>query len=76
MVVVSEETGTISVANNKLLKRHYEKESVHKSGDLKDDLFKLLTGRTVAESTTGKSSATSGNGADPENTENGGERKE
>ena len=54
VVVVSEETGTISVANNKLLKRHYEKESVHKSGDLKDDLFKLITGRTVAESTSGK----------------------
>jgi len=76
VVVVSEETGTISVANNKLLKRHYEKESVHKSGDLKDDLFKLLTGRTVAESTTGKNSPAGENGTDPDNKENGGERKE
>jgi len=90
VVVVSEETGTISVANNKLLKRHYEKESVHKSGDLKDDLFKLLTGRTVAESASGvnvdgntkkqeqnKDSAdTVDRNVDTDNTGNGGERKE
>lgn len=52
VVVVSEETGTISVANNKLLKRHYNdigKGGRHKSSDLRDDLFKLLTGKSVSE---------------------------
>ena len=52
VVIVSEETGTISVANNKLLKRHYNdigKRGRHKSGDLRDDLFKLMTGKTVLD---------------------------
>ena len=52
VVIVSEETGTISVANNKLLKRHYNdigKGGRHKSGDLRDDLFKLMTGKSVAD---------------------------
>ncbi len=38
VIVVSEETGTISIANNGILKRGYN------SGTLKDDLFLLLTG--------------------------------
>ena len=52
VVIVSEETGTISVANNKLLKRHYNdigKGGRRKSGDLRDDLFKLMTGKSVSE---------------------------
>lgn len=52
VVIVSEETGTISVANNKLLKRHYNdvgKGGRHKSTDLRDDLFKLMTGKTVLD---------------------------
>lgn len=52
VVVVSEETGTISVANNKLLKRDYNDIGIggkHKSTDLRDDLFKLMTGRTVED---------------------------
>ena len=40
VIVVSEETGTISIANNGILKRGYN------SGTLKDDLFLLLTGNT------------------------------
>jgi diadenylate cyclase len=40
VVVVSEETGIISIANNGILKRDYN------SGTLKDDLFLLLTGTT------------------------------
>jgi diadenylate cyclase len=40
VIVVSEETGTISIANNGILKRGYN------SGTLKDDLFLLLTGST------------------------------
>lgn len=40
VIVVSEETGTISIANNGVLKRNYN------SGTLKDDLFLLLTGTT------------------------------
>ena len=40
VIVVSEETGTISIANNGILKRDYN------SGTLKDDLFLLLTGNT------------------------------
>ena len=49
----------------------------HKSGDLKDDLFKLITGRTVAESTSGKSSDVGDkkpNGTEKD--ENGGADKE
>ncbi len=52
VVVVSEESGNISVANNKLLKRDYHdigKGGKHKSSDLRDDLFKLLTGKNVSE---------------------------
>lgn len=52
VVVVSEETGNISVANNRLLKRHYNdigKGGRHKSNDLRDDLFKLLTGKSVED---------------------------
>ena len=52
VLVVSEETGTISIANNKLLKRHYNdigKGGRHKSSDLRDDLFKLMTGKSVAD---------------------------
>jgi diadenylate cyclase len=40
VIIVSEETGTISIANNGILKRDYN------SGTLKDDLFLLLTGST------------------------------
>ena len=52
VVVVSEESGNISVANNKLLKRDYHdigKGGKHKSNDLRDDLFKLMTGKAVAD---------------------------
>ena len=52
VVVVSEESGNISVANNKLLKRDYNdigKGGKHKSSDLRDDLFKLMTGKSVAD---------------------------
>ncbi len=50
VVVVSEETGNISIANNRLLKRDYNdigKGGKHKSSDLRDDLYKLLTGKSV-----------------------------
>lgn len=50
VVIVSEETGNISIANNSLLKRNYHligKKGKHKSTDLRDDLFKLLTGKSV-----------------------------
>ena len=50
VVIVSEETGNISIANNNLLKRNYHaigKRGKHKSTDLRDDLFKLLTGKSV-----------------------------
>lgn len=53
VVVVSEETGNISIANNKLLNRDYHdigKGGKHKSTDLRDDLYKLLTGKSVSES--------------------------
>ena len=40
VLVVSEETGTVSIANNGVLKRGYN------SGTLKDDLFLLLSGNT------------------------------
>lgn len=52
VIVVSEETGNISIANNKLLKRNYNdigKGGTHKSVDLRDDLFKLMTGKSVAD---------------------------
>ncbi len=54
VVVVSEETGNISIANNKLLKRNYDdigKGGKHKSNDLRDDLFKLMTGKNVNDIT-------------------------
>ena len=54
VVVVSEETGNISIANNKLLNRDYNdigKGGKHKSTDLRDDLYKLMTGKNVHEST-------------------------
>lgn len=50
VVVVSEETGNISIANNKLLNRDYQdigKGGKHKSNDLRDDLYKLMTGKNV-----------------------------
>lgn len=50
VVVVSEETGNISIANNKLLNRDYNdigKNGKHKSNDLRDDLYKLMTGKSV-----------------------------
>ena len=50
VVVVSEETGNISIANNKLLNRDYNdigKDGKHKSNDLRDDLYKLMTGKSV-----------------------------
>ena len=50
VVVVSEETGNISIANNKILQRDYQdigKDGKHKSNDLRDDLYKLLTGNSV-----------------------------
>lgn len=50
VIVVSEETGNISVANNRLLKRDYNdigQGGKHKSNDLRDDLYKLMTGKTV-----------------------------
>jgi diadenylate cyclase len=52
VVVISEETGNISVANNKLLKRDYNdvgKGGKHKTVDLRDDLFKLMTGKSIAD---------------------------
>lgn len=54
VVVVSEETGNISIANNRLLKRDYNdigKGGKHKSNDLRDDLYKLMTGKNVDEPT-------------------------
>lgn len=50
VVVVSEETGNISIANNKILNRDYQdigKNGKHKSNDLRDDLYKLMTGNSV-----------------------------
>jgi diadenylate cyclase len=50
VVVVSEETGNISIANNKLLNRDYNdigKGGKHKSNDLRDDLYKLMTGKSI-----------------------------
>lgn len=52
VLVVSEESGNISIANNKILKRDYQdigKNGKHKSSDLRDDLFKLMTGKSVSE---------------------------
>lgn len=52
VVVVSEETGNISIANNKILNRDYQdigKDGKHKSNDLRDDLYKLMTGSSVNE---------------------------
>ena len=52
VVVVSEETGNISIANNKILQRDYQdigKGGKHKSNDLRDDLYKLMTGSSVNE---------------------------
>ena len=42
-IVVSEETGIISIANNGIMKRGYN------SGSIKEDLFLLLTGNTSKE---------------------------
>ena len=61
VIVVSEESGTISVANNKLLKRDYNDIGLggkHKSNDLRDDLFKLMTGKSVADMTVEKAKNT------------------
>ncbi len=52
VVVVSEETGNISIANNKILNRDYQdigKGGKHKSNDLRDDLYKFMTGSSVNE---------------------------
>lgn len=52
VVVVSEETGNISVANNNILKRDYQNIGVgekHKSNDLRNDLFLLLTGKSAGD---------------------------
>ena len=52
VVVVSEETGNISIANNRLLRRDYNdigKGGAHKSNDLRDDLYKLMTGKSIDE---------------------------
>lgn len=52
VVIVSEETGNISIANNKVLNRDYQdigKGGKHKAGDLRDDLYKLMTGNSVNE---------------------------
>ena len=52
VVVVSEETGNISIANNRILNRGYQdigKNGKHKSNDLRDDLYKLMTGNSVNE---------------------------
>ena len=54
VVVVSEETGNISIANNKILQRGYQdigKGGKHRSNDLRDDLYKLMTGVSVNEDT-------------------------
>lgn len=70
VLIVSEETGTISIANNKLLKRHYNdigKGGRHKSSDLRDDLFKLMTGKSVSELSTYE-----GEGEQGKNKKNGG----
>ncbi len=52
VVVVSEETGIISIANNKELKRDYQdigKGGRHNSSDLRDDLYRFMTGSSVVE---------------------------
>ena len=54
VIVVSEETGNISVANNRILKRSYNdigKGGEHMSTDLRDDLYKLMTGKSVDDPT-------------------------
>ena len=54
LIVVSEETGNISVANNRILKRSYNdigKGGKHMSTDLRDDLYKLMTGKSVDDPT-------------------------
>ncbi len=54
VVVVSEETGNISIANNNILKRDYHdigKDGKHKSNDLRDDLLKLIAGDEAKEET-------------------------
>lgn len=50
VVVVSEETGNISIANSNILQRDYQdigKNGKHKSNDLRDDLYKLMTGNPL-----------------------------
>ncbi len=52
VVVVSEETKTISIANNGYLKRHYDDVAIggrHKMNDLRDDLYILLTGKEIPD---------------------------
>ena len=65
VIVVSEETGTISIANNGALKRGYN------SGTLKDDLFMLLTGSTEQETTSASENFETSEAAQ-ENQEQGG----
>lgn len=75
VVVVSEETGTISLANNNLLKRHYDdigKDGRHKSNDLRDDLFKLMVGKGVEDITATNDGDTNNDPADDGKGLNGG----
>lgn len=52
VVVVSEETGIISIANKGEFIRGYQdigRDGEHKSSDLRDDLYLLMTGRSVGD---------------------------
>ncbi|MBE6583419.1 MAG: TIGR00159 family protein [Ruminococcaceae bacterium] len=74
VVIVSEETGNISIANNNLLKRNYHdigKKGKHKSTDLRDDLFKLMTGKSVNDWIPEETDANAGESAIVEREEKG-----
>ena len=69
VIVVSEETGNISIANNKLLNRDYNdigKGGKHKSNDLRDDIYKLMTGKVINEEVTGEEGANNNTNSKPE----------